>query len=107
MPAAIVAILLFGIVGVVLLRVTANEKAHSVLLKWSPPAPKPDSTVMGYNIYRSQLDGTFKPIASGVTASSYVDHDVRSGAAYRYFVKAVDVAGHESPPSGPASAVIP
>jgi fibronectin type 3 domain-containing protein len=55
----------------------------------------------------SQLDGTFKPIASGVTAPTYVDHAVRSGAAYRYFVKAVDAAGNESPPSNPASAVIP
>lgn len=61
----------------------------------------------GYNIYRSQLDGTYKPIASGVTAPSYVDRNVRSGATYRYFVRAVDAAGRESQPSNPVTAVIP
>jgi fibronectin type 3 domain-containing protein len=107
LPVAVLAVLFFGIVGVVLLRVAASGKPHSVLLKWNPPDAKPGVTVTGYNIYRSQLDGTFKPIASGVTAASYVDRNVRSGAFYRYFVKAVDAAGHESPPSDPASAVIP
>jgi fibronectin type 3 domain-containing protein len=107
LPVAILAILLLGIVGVVIFRVAANERSHSVLVKWSPPAPKPGPAVAGYNIYRSQPDGTYKPIASGVTAPSYVDRDVRSGMTYRYFVKAVDAAGHESPPSNPASATIP
>jgi len=107
LPVAVLAVLFFGIVGVVLFRVAASGKPHSVLLKWNPPDPKPGVTVTGYNIYRSQLDGTFKPIASGVTTASYVDRNVRSGAFYRYFVRAVDAAGHESPPSGPASAVIP
>ena len=100
-------ILVLGIVGVVLFRVVASRGPRSVLLKWNPPDPKPGVTITGYNIYRSQLDGTFKPIASGVTTPSYVDRYVRSGASYRYFVKAVDAAGHESPPSDPASAVIP
>ena len=107
MPVTILVILTIGIVGVVLFRGAASGRPHSVLLKWNPPDPKPGVTVTGYNIYRSQLDGTFKPIASGVTTPSYVDHDVRNGAAYRYFVKAVDTAGHESPPSDPASAIIP
>ena len=107
LPVAILVILFFGIVSVVLFRVAASGRPHSVLLKWNPPDPKPGVTVTGYDIYRSRLDGTFEPIASGVTASSYIDHDVRSGVAYRYFVKAVDAAGHESPPSDPASAVIP
>ena len=90
-----------------LFRAAAGGKDHSVLLKWNPPDPRPGVSITGYNIYRSQLDGTFKPIASGVTTPSYVDRDVRSGAAYRYFVKAVDAAGHESPPSTPAAVVIP
>ena len=91
----------------VLFRVWASGRAHSVLLNWNPPDARPGVTVTGYNVYRTQLDGTFQPIASGVTASSYVDHNVRSGAAYRYFVKAVDASGRESAPSNPASAVIP
>jgi fibronectin type 3 domain-containing protein len=107
LPVTILVILIIGIVGVVLFQVAASGGPHSVLLKWNPPGPKPGVTVTGYNIYRSQLDGTFKPIASGVTTPSYVDRDVRSGASYRYFVKAVDAAGHESPPSAPASATIP
>lgn len=104
---AILLILFFGIVGLVLFRLAAGGRSHSVLLKWNPPDPRPGVTVTGYNIYRSQLDGTFKAIASGLTNPSYVDRDVRSGASYRYFVKAVDAAGHESMPSDPASAVIP
>jgi fibronectin type 3 domain-containing protein len=107
LPVTILVILIIGIVGVVLFRVAASGRPHSVLLKWNPPDPKPGVTITGYNIYRSQLNETFKPIASGVTTPSYVDHDVRNGAAYRYFVKAVDTAGHESPPSDPASAIIP
>jgi fibronectin type 3 domain-containing protein len=107
LPVAILLILFFGIVGLVLFRVAAGGRPHSVLLKWNPPDPRPGVTVIGYNIYRSQLDGTFKAIASGVTNPTYVDRDVRNGASYRYFVKAVDAAGHESMPSDPASAVIP
>ena len=106
MPVAILAILLFGIVGVVLFRVTANEKAHSVLLNWSPPAPKPDSTVVGYNIYRSLPDGSFGFLAY-VVAPTYVDTKVTSGTTYHYYIKAVDTASHESPPSNDISVRVP
>ncbi len=93
----------------VLFRVTAKdkEKPHRVLLQWSPPAPNPGSMVTGYNIYRSQPDGTYKPIASGVASPSYIDHNVSDGTTYHYFVTAVDAAGHESPPTNPTVAVIP
>lgn len=107
LPVVILAILLLGIVGVVLFRKTADQKPHSVLLHWNPPVAQPGSAVMGYNIYRSQPDGTYKPIASGVTTPSYVDHNVSDGATYRYFVTAVDAAGHESPPTNPTVATIP
>jgi hypothetical protein len=107
LPVAVLVILSLGIVGVVLFRAVASRGPRSVVLKWNPPDPRPGVTVTGYNIYRSQLDGTFQQIASGVSTPSYVDRDVRSGAAYRYFVKTVDAVGHESPPSNPASVVIP
>ena len=107
LPVAILAILLLGIVGVVLFRVMADEKPHSVLLKWNPPAPKPGVTVASYNIYRSQSDGPFGQLASGVVAPNYVDSKVSNGTTYHYFVRAVDAAGHESPPSNQASAEIP
>ena len=109
LPIAILAILLCGIVGVVLFRVAASgsEKAHTVLLNWNPPAPTRGSTVAGYNVYRRQPDGTYARIASGVPGPSYIDRDVKPGKTYHYFVRAVDTAGHESPFSNPASAVIP
>jgi fibronectin type 3 domain-containing protein len=107
LPVAILAILFLGIVGVVLFRVMADEKPHSVQLKWNPPAPKPGVTVASYNIYRSQVDGPFEPLASGVPAPTYVDSKVSNGTTYHYFVRAVDAAGHESPPSNQASAEIP
>ncbi len=61
----------------------------------------------GYDVYRSPADGTYQRIASRVTDPTYTDHDVSSGKTYRYFVKAVDATGHESPMSNQASATIP
>jgi hypothetical protein len=107
LPFAILAILLFGIVGVVLFRVGADEKPPAVLLKWNPPALPPGSTVTGYNIYRSQADGPFQQIAARVSLPTYIDHNVSHGSAYHYFVRAADPAGKESPPSNHASAEIP
>jgi fibronectin type 3 domain-containing protein len=106
LPVAIVAILLSGIIGVVLFRVTANEKAHSVLLKWSPPPSEPDSTVVGYNIYRSLPDGSFGFLAH-VSAPTYVDTKVIRGTTYYYYIKTVDASSHESPPSNDISVKIP
>lgn len=103
---AILAILFLGVAGIVLFRVAAQERAHGVLLKWSPPAPSAGSTVVSYRIYRFEPDGSYGPIASGITAPTYVDRDVRMGATYHYVVKAVDAAGKESPPSNRASAKI-
>lgn len=107
MPFVIGAILLFGIVGVVLVRVAADGKTPSVLLKWNPPAPKPGVTVAGYNVYRIELDGSEQLIAEGVKESSYVDHNVRNGVSYRYFVRAVNPDGYQGPPSNLAPAPIP
>lgn len=109
LPVAILAILLCGIVGVVLFRVAASENAkpHTVLLNWNPPAAKPDSTVAAYNVYRTDPDGTYTQIASGVPGTSYIDGDVKRGKTYHYFVRAVDTAGNVGPLSNPASAVIP
>ncbi len=106
MPLAILAILLVGIAGAVLLRVGADNKPHSVLLRWNPPAPQPGVSVTGYNVYRSRPDGSFEPLAS-VVAPTYVDTKVSSGTTYYYFVTAVGGAGKESPPSNQSSATIP
>lgn len=96
--------MLSGIVGAVLLRVAADQKPHSVLLRWNPPPPTAGSTVVSYEIYRSQEDGAFEKLASGVTTPSYIDGAVSSGRTYNYFVRAVDTQGNASPPSNQASA---
>lgn len=101
---AILAVLLCGIVGVVLVRVAADQKLHSVLLKWDPP-PKPAFVVTGYNVYRSPAGGRYQPIAS-VAATSYTDRGVRNGETYHYLVKAVDAQGHESPISNQVTVTI-
>jgi fibronectin type 3 domain-containing protein len=106
LPIAILAVLLVGIGGAVLFRAGANEKPHTVLLKWNPPLPRAGVTVTGYKIYRSQPDGSYKPIAS-VSAPSYVDEHVNQGETYSYVVRAVVAGGQESPPSNQASATIP
>jgi fibronectin type 3 domain-containing protein len=103
----VLTVLFFGIVGVVLFRVLASEKAHTVLLKWKPSVPKPGVTVAGYNIYRSKPDGSFAPLATGIVPPTFVDSKVSRGATYYYFVTAVDATGRESLASNNASAVIP
>ena len=108
MPLAILAILLFGIVCMVLLRVAADGKPHSVTLTWTPPPPRPDSVVAGYNVYRCcQPDGTFGAIASGVVTPTWVDRNVIPGTTYRYFVTTVDKAGRQSRPSEQVTATVP
>lgn len=102
---AILAILFSGIVGVVLLRVAADQKSHNVLLKWAPPQ-KPSFAVTGYNVYRSRTDGQYQRIAN-VATPTYTDHDVHSGVTYYYLVRAVDPTGQESPISNQVSAPIP
>jgi len=93
-----------GIIGVVLFRVAADQKPHSVLLKWDPP-PKPGFAVAGYKVYRSPSDGRYEPIAS-VVATTYTDRTVHNGETYHYLVKAVDAEGHESPISNQVTVTI-
>jgi fibronectin type 3 domain-containing protein len=103
-PVAILAIVFAGIVGAMLLQVAADQKSHSVLLKWERPL-KPAFTVAGYNVYRSPSDGKYEPIAF-VTTTTYTDHGVRNGKTYYYLVRAADAAGHESPISNQVTVII-
>jgi fibronectin type 3 domain-containing protein len=105
LPLAILAILFIGIVGAMLFRVGADDKPHSISLKWKPPAPKPGSTVTGYKVYRTQPDRTFQSIGS-VNEPAYVDRAVRPGETYDYFVVSVDADGRESPPSNYVSVTV-
>jgi hypothetical protein len=78
---------------------------HSVQLNWNPSA----STVVGYNVYRSTLNGSaYSKINSGLLpALAYEDASVQSGTTYYYVVTAVDSSGDESADSNQATAVIP
>jgi hypothetical protein len=106
LPLAILAILTFGIAGAVLFRVGADDKPHTVLLKWNPSAPGTGAAISGYRVYRTQPDGTYLPIAS-VNAPTYVDSKVTPGTTYGYFVTSLDAAGHESQPSTHVSVTVP
>jgi fibronectin type 3 domain-containing protein len=103
----ILAILFSGIVGLVLFRVAADQKPHSVVLTWIPSVPKPGSTLAGYDVYRRRADGPFEKLASGLTTPTYTDSQVRSGETYRYYVVAVGSTGEVSPSSNVATAAIP
>jgi len=79
--------------------------SHTVTLNWLAS----DSTVSGYNVYRSTTAGGnyVKITASPVTTANYVDRNVDNGTTYYYVTTAVDESGSESSYSNQASAVIP
>jgi fibronectin type 3 domain-containing protein len=106
-PLAVVAIVCSGIVAAVLFRTAEAHRPRTVVLKWNPPAPKPGVIVASYEIHRSQGDGEFAILASGVPTPSYVDTKVTNGNTYNYYVRAVDTKGNVSPPSNRATAIIP
>ena len=106
-PVAILAILFFGIVGLVLFRAAAEQKTHRVVLTWNPSPPKTGVTLAGYDVYRSRGESPFEKLASGLTKATYTDTKVKSGETYRYFVTAVNPAGEGSPASNWVTAEIP
>jgi len=79
--------------------------SHSVTLSWVAST----STVSGYNVYRSTLNGSgYAKLTSSLVAQlTYQDNSVESGATYYYVVTAVDSSGDESTYSNQATAVIP
>jgi Abnormal spindle-like microcephaly-assoc'd, ASPM-SPD-2-Hydin len=79
--------------------------SHSVALSWIAST----STVSGYNVYRSNSNGSgyAKLNSSLVPALTYQDSSVDNGTTYYYVVTAVDSSGDESAYSNQASAVIP
>lgn len=78
----------------------------SVSLDWDDNNTEPDFA--SYNVYRDTTDG-FTPgpgnhIASGLTASQYIDSSVTNGPTYYYVVTAVDTSFNESDASGQVDA---
>ncbi len=78
---------------------------HSVALTWGSSP----STVSGYNVYRSTVNGSsyVKINSSLLTGLNYNDASVQSGNTYYYVTTAVDAAGNESSYSNQVSALIP
>jgi hypothetical protein len=78
---------------------------HWVDLTWNAST----STVAEYNVYRGTVSGgPYTKINSAlVTALTYTDSNVVSGATYFYVVTAVDSGGNESAFSNEALAIIP
>lgn len=84
---------------------TAAPVQHSVDLFWNAST----SQVDGYNIYRGvQSGGPYSKLNSTlVTALSFTDSSVQSGATYYYVATSVDSNNLESGYSNIATAVIP
>ena len=89
------------------------EKVLDVVVTWEPVVElawdaSPTSTVVGYNAYRSELDGGPYARLNGavVVGLIYDDETAEKGLTYYYVVRAVGVDGRESPDSNQARAVI-
>jgi hypothetical protein len=82
-----------------------TTSSHSVSLSWDAST----SQVAGYNIYRcAGPNGPFYKLNSLIiTALSYSDSAVQTGATYYYTATSVDSNNVESPYSNTATAVIP
>jgi len=78
---------------------------HSATLSWADS----DSTVTGYNVYRSTVSGGpyTKLDSSLIAATISTDTAVQAGQTYYYVVTSVDTSGVESAYSSEASAIIP
>ncbi len=78
---------------------------HSVDLSWNASA----SQVAGYNVYRgAQSGGPYTKLnTSLISALSFLDTSVQSGATYYYVATSVDSSNVESSYSNIATAVIP
>jgi hypothetical protein len=70
---------------------------RSVILHWAPIV---DSHMAGYHVYRtSSATGLVKQPRGLLLTNHFVDFEVENGLTYRYWVRAVDTGGRESPDS--------
>ena len=87
---------------------SCEKDHHRVTLTWQAPAPIPGVTVVGYNVYRSDVSGRgYVRIAARISTAKYEDRRVERGRTYFYVVTALDQVGRESRFSGEAKAQIP
>ena len=77
---------------------------RSVTLNWSASA----STVSFYKVYRGTVSGgPYTLLTTNLTATTFADTTVQSGATYYYVTSAVDATGVESILSNQFQAIIP
>ncbi len=79
---------------------------HSVTIAWDAASPAPS----GYNVYRGTQSGgpySTKLNATPISALTFTDNTVSSGATYFYIVTSVAADGTESSFSNQATAVVP
>jgi hypothetical protein len=82
-----------------------DQSGHLVALSWEPG----DQNYVGFNIYRSTVDGgPYTKLNTKVDPSpDYTDTAVEDGVTYYYCATEVDAEGKESPNSNIAVATIP
>ncbi len=82
-----------------------DQSSHSVALSWVPG----DENYVGFNIYRSTVDGgPYTKINSQLDSTpAYTDITVQDGMTYYYCATEVDDQGQESPYSNIAQVTIP
>jgi hypothetical protein len=93
--------------GLVIVFVSANAQVPAHLeLSW---AINPETDIAGYNVYRSEEEGTRgeRLNSSLLPTPAFRDMTALPGRRYSYRVTAVDTAGNESPASAAESAGIP
>jgi hypothetical protein len=90
---------------VVLVPAQADAAAH-LELSW---AISPETDIAGYNVYRSEQEGTqgSRVNADLLLTPAFRDMNTQPGHRYFYTVTAVDRAGNESPASVAASGGVP
>jgi hypothetical protein len=73
-------------------KVTAGT--NSVTLQWSAPTSDGGSSILTYDIYRSDSGGAWTKIGSvGAATLSYVDSNGGTGSGHQYYVAAVNAIG--------------
>jgi hypothetical protein len=93
--------------GLVIVFVAANGQVPAHLeLSW---AINPETDIAGYNVYRSEQEGTRgeRLNSSLLPTPAFRDMTAVLGRRYFYSVTAVDTAGNESPAGAPVSAGVP
>jgi hypothetical protein len=83
-----------------------GDAAAHLELSW---AISPETDIAGYNVYRSEQEGTqgSRVNTDQLLTPAFRDMNTQSGHRYFYTVTAVDRAGNESPASSAASGVVP